>query len=265
MDELEKVAANAEDDSALTELEEEELEDSDSPTEDTEEPEVDENQEGFKKGKEGAKAYAERLKKDRAKLIQEERDKIAKDMGYETYEEFQKANLRRELENDGYNFDDMEPIIKKVIKLDPEYQKLREKVEEATRLEAERWVSSQLRDFNTKYGTKYKNVEDVSLNDTARALWEKSDITLEQAILITSPDMLTKRTTTSTVQANREDSGKSHLKTTTNSGAASNDSSTIIVTDEDVSTYSDILGGSYTKEEVYEMKKKLQEYRNRKK
>ena len=147
--------------------------------------------------------------------------------------------------------------------MDPDYRKLEAKVEEAKKREAEEWATSQLRDFNNKYGTKYKSIDELELTNTAQDLWQNADIDLERALLLTDPNLLDKKQKTSSIKSNRQDSGKKHMTATKGGGASPTGNSNITVTDRDIETFSGIFSRQLSKEEVLEMKRELAGYRKK--
>lgn len=62
------------------------------------------------------KAFANRLKASTEKARREEREAIAKSLGYESYEELQKANEKKLLEEKGLDPDEVSPIVEELVK-----------------------------------------------------------------------------------------------------------------------------------------------------
>ena len=57
------------------------------------------------------KAYSERLKKDREKIRIEEREALAKEFGYDSYEKFRDAHVDNSLLDKGLDPDTVKPLI----------------------------------------------------------------------------------------------------------------------------------------------------------
>ena len=62
------------------------------------------------------KAFANRLKASTEKARREEREAIAKSLGYGSYEELQKANEKRLLEEKGLDPNEVSPIVEEIVK-----------------------------------------------------------------------------------------------------------------------------------------------------
>lgn len=77
---------------------------------------------------ETSKVFAKRLREKTEKAVAEERDKIAKDLGYENYADMQKHRESKILEDSGLNPDDVSPVVDKIIeerlKNDPRMKEL---------------------------------------------------------------------------------------------------------------------------------------------
>lgn len=76
------------------------------------------------------KAFAQRLKQSTNKAITEERERIAKSLGYSSYEELQKNNEKKILEDKGLDADiaadAIDELVKKRIENDPRIKELEE-------------------------------------------------------------------------------------------------------------------------------------------
>lgn len=79
---------------------------------------------------ENTKAFAHRLKQSTEKARQEERESIAKSLGYDSYEDMENKRKNKLLEDNGLNPDDVSPVIDKLVeeklKSDPRMQELEE-------------------------------------------------------------------------------------------------------------------------------------------
>lgn len=77
---------------------------------------------------ETTKAFAHRLKAKTEEAVVAERERIAKDMGYESYEAMQKSKEAKLLEDSGLNSEDVAPVVEKLVeerlKNDPRMKEL---------------------------------------------------------------------------------------------------------------------------------------------
>lgn len=134
------------------------------------------------------KAVSERINVVRRKTEKETQDRIAKDLGYESYEDLQKAKEKKLIKDAGLDEDDIsgvvEQIVNKRIAEDPRMKKL----EEYEAQEKNKFVTSQLDEINKLIGNNtYKSVEELP-KDTLK-LWETTG-NLKQAFLATQGESL---------------------------------------------------------------------------
>ena len=77
---------------------------------------------------ETTKAFATRLKESTDKARKEERDAIAKQLGYDSYDDMQNKRMKEQLENKGLDPDEVTPIVEEIVKerleSDPRMQEL---------------------------------------------------------------------------------------------------------------------------------------------
>ena len=62
------------------------------------------------------KAFAKRLKESTDKARREERENIAKSLGYESYEKMQQERERKLLEDKGFDFNELSPIVDEIVR-----------------------------------------------------------------------------------------------------------------------------------------------------
>lgn len=76
------------------------------------------------------KAFAHRLKESVDKARREERDAMAKELGYSSYEEFSKSKEKKVLEENGLDAENVAPVIDQLVKTrldsDPRFKELEE-------------------------------------------------------------------------------------------------------------------------------------------
>lgn len=118
-----------------------------------------------------------RINEVRAKTEKDTADKIAKELGYESYEAMQQANRDKLIKDNGLNPEDVnkiiDPIIEQKIAADPRMKKLAEYEER----EKTKYINDQLAAINQTTGQKLK-LEDLS--PEVLDLWSKG-IDLEKA------------------------------------------------------------------------------------
>lgn len=132
-----------------------------------------------------------RINEVRRKTEHEVEERIAKQQGYNSYDEMLKAQEHKTFEEHGYDPDDLEkllaPILEKRIANDPRFKKL-EAYEQA---EKNKYIENQLAEINKVSSNKYKSVND--LPQETLDLWSKG-VDLEKAFLVTAgTDILNKR------------------------------------------------------------------------
>lgn len=152
-------------------------------------------------------AVSNRIKSVKKKTEAETQDRIAKELGYESYADLQKANEKKLLKDAGYDDEDINNIVNQLLEKrlasDPRLKKL----EEYEEREKSNFVISQLKEINSLAGSNYTSIDQLS-KDTLK-LWEKTG-NLKQAYLATEGEsLLNKRAKGSTL---------SHLADTSNSG-----------------------------------------------
>lgn len=169
------------------------------------------------------KNYSDRLKKDREKIRNEERDNLAKELGYENYEKFREAHVDNSLLDKGLDPDTVKPLLKDLIKNDPEYVEAMRFKAEKEELEKDVWAKDQIKALNDKFGLNLQSISDLD-EDTVK-LWNNG-VSLDKAYAANHYEDLEK---SSLRKLKEQDSGKSHLKNVDGSTVESDE---VIVTDE---------------------------------
>lgn len=107
------------------------------------------------------KNMSKRINDVRRKTELEVQDRVAKQAGYESYEDMMRATERRIVEDQGYDPDEisalLEPLIEKRLALDPRFKKL----EEIEAREKSDYLNKQLAEINKVSEVKYKSVNDL--------------------------------------------------------------------------------------------------------
>lgn len=169
------------------------------------------------------KNYSDRLKKDREKIRKEERDNLAKELGYENYEKFREAHVDNSLLDKGLDPDTVKPLLKDLIKNDPEYVEAMRFKAEKEELEKNVWAKDQIKALNDKFGLNLQSISDLD-EDTVK-MWNNG-VSLDKAYAANHYEDLEK---SSLRKLKEQDSGKSHLKNVDGSTVESDE---VVVTDE---------------------------------
>ena len=116
------------------------------------------------------KAFAHRLKEATNKARNEERESIAKSLGYESYADMQKKREAEMLEEKGLDPEDVSPIVEQLVQKrlaeDPRLQELGAYKQERMN----EWAKKELTELNELTGGKISKLEDVP-NDVIE-LWK---------------------------------------------------------------------------------------------
>lgn len=137
------------------------------------------------------KAVSKRINAVREKTEQETQNKIAKELGYNSYEELLKASEKKLVKEAGLDETDTEDLVNKLVEKrlanDPRMKRL----EEYESRDKQNFVNSQLQEINELTGSEFKDVSELP-EDTLK-MWEKTG-NLKQAYLATyGESLLTKR------------------------------------------------------------------------
>lgn len=191
------------------------------------------------------KAFAARLKEEKSKAKLEAREEIAKEFGYNSWDEYSNAQTTNKLLDKGLDPESVLPVIKEIIKGDPDYQKAMEYKAREEALEKEMFATNSLKALNEKFGTSYKNISE--LDEETIKMWNEG-ATLEKAYAANNWEKIRDNAIKSSVET-----GKSHLTTVTGGNSQSTEK---VLTDEQLRAFQQI--GGFTKEQVMEYYKKHQ-------
>lgn len=107
------------------------------------------------------KAFANRLKEATTKARNEERDAIAKELGYESYADMQKKRQDQMLEEKGFDPAEVSPIVEELVERriaeDPRFKEL-DSIREQKMKE---WAEKELKDLSDLTGGRVKTLADV--------------------------------------------------------------------------------------------------------
>lgn len=116
------------------------------------------------------KAFSERLKK--------EKEKLAKQLGYDSWEAALEAKTNNTLLDKGIDPTTVKPLLKELMEADPDYRAAIEYKKEREEIEQKIWADNELKKLNEKFGIKIKDIN--SLDDNVIKLWN-SGLSLEKA------------------------------------------------------------------------------------
>lgn len=137
------------------------------------------------------KAVSKRINAVREKTEQETQNKIAKELGYASYNDLLKASEKKLVKEAGLDETDTEDLVNKLVEKrlanDPRMKRL----EEYEARDKQDFVNSQLQEINELTGSEFKDVSELP-EDTLK-MWEKTG-NLKQAYLATyGESLLTKK------------------------------------------------------------------------
>lgn len=158
------------------------------------------------------KAFAARLKEEKAKARDEVREEIARSFGYESWNEYSKAQEDNKMLDRGLDPESVRPVLQDLIKNDPTYIEAMKYKEEKEALEKEMFATNSIRELNAQFGTNYKSVDE--LDEQTIIDWNKGT-PLAKAF---AANNYSKLIDMAVKNANAvKDNGKSHMKTVTGS------------------------------------------------
>lgn len=160
----------------------------------------------------GAKAYSERLKKDRERIRLEERENLAKSFGYDSWDAYIDASTNNKLLDSGLDPESVRPVLKDLLKNDPEYIEAMKYKAEKEELEKQIFADTSLQTLNKKFGTNFKNVDELDA-ETVK-LWN-SGVPLVNAYAANNYASIADSAIRNANMSS--DNGKSHLNNTTGS------------------------------------------------
>ena len=185
------------------------------------------------------KAMSNRINEVRHKTEVETQNKIAKDLGYESYDAMIKAQEKKELQDAGYDDAEAEATINKIIEKrlanDPRLKRL----EEYENRDKEKFVQGQLNEINKLTGSNFTDISQLP-EDTLK-MWEKTG-NLKQAYLATKGEELLSKSS-SYVQKG----STAHMASANNGNISTK---TRALTEEEKSIYRGVLGDYITEDEL---------------
>ena len=190
------------------------------------------------------KAFAARLKEEKQKAKKEAMEEIAQSFGYESWEEYRDAQTNNKLEDNGLDPDTIKPLLKDLIKNDPDYLEAMRYKAEKEELEKELFAKNALTELNQKYGTNFKDVNELDA-DTVK-LWNQGT-PLVKAFAANNVSLILEN---AMKKQQPRDSGKSHLKNVDTSTLEEKD---VTPTEDEMRRFK-LFG--FTEEQVKEFRKR---------
>ena len=162
------------------------------------------------------KAFAQRLKQEKAKAKDEAKKEIAESFGYNSWQEYVDAQTNNKIIDKGMDPDAVKDILKDLIYTNPEYVEAMKYKQEKEELEKEIFASNSIEQLNKTYGTNYKSVNELD-KQTIDA-WN-AGTPLVNAYAAYNMSTIIDSAVKKAMAA--RDSGKSHLKTDSGSSEES--------------------------------------------
>lgn len=157
------------------------------------------------------KAFATRLKEEKAKAKLEAREEIAQSFGYSNWQEYADAQTNNKLLDNGLDPDAVRPVLKDLIKEDPDYVEAMRYKAEKEALEKEIFASNSIQELNNTFGTVFTSIDE--LDPETIKLWNQGT----PLVNAFAANHWVKLQELAVKKAVPRDSGKSHLKTVTGS------------------------------------------------
>lgn len=227
-----------------------------SPQDKTEDDDIDKAIKAILDGEENEPEDKEVPKKDPAftkqfaKRLKEERDKVAKQLGFESFDEALKGATRKEIADAGYDPDDpdfkkaVEAAVKHRLETDPEIAEQRKLLEQFKAQEAKTWERQQLEALEKEYGVKLKSLSDAD-SKTKELMAKGLDLT-DAYFIANKPKLKEKQGT-----------GKEHLQPDAKNGAKGSSDDKIVVTQADIDRFREFSNGNETDDQIRARLEKL--------
>lgn len=185
-----------------------------------------------------------------SKRIKEEREKLAKQLGFESYDSAIKGATRKVITDAGYDPDDddfkqaVEAAVKQRIETDPELTEQRRLIAELKAKETKIWEANQLELLEKEYGVKLKSISDVDVK--VKDLMAKGLDLVDAYFIVNKAKLKTKQQT-----------GKEHLHPEGAGAAKGASDGKVIITQDDITRFREYSNGNETDEEIRARLEKL--------
>lgn len=106
-------------------------------------------------------AFAHRLKEATDKARAKEREDIAKQLGFESYEALQKSREKKTYEDKGLDPDEVAPVVEEIVKQRLESDPRMQELESYRQKQAQEWAKKELTELKALTGGKITKLDDV--------------------------------------------------------------------------------------------------------
>ena len=170
------------------------------------------------------KIVSKRISEERDKIRKEALDEQAQSMGYVNHEEFVKVMTDDKISKTGLDPEEVKPLIKDLLKEDPEYKEALRYKKEKEELEKKIWAKQEIERLNKRFGTTISDVGDLA--PEVVKMWN-TGIPLEKAYAAENIDKITELAT-----KRIQTGGKNHMVQVPSGG--SHTQTTRVITDDDI-------------------------------
>lgn len=211
-----------------------------------------ESTEGTKPDVTETQAFAHRLKEATDKARAKEREDIAKQLGFESYEALQKSREKKTYEDKGLDPDEVAPVVEEIVKQRLESDPRMQELEGYRQKQAQEWAKKELTELKTLTGGKITKLDDVPKD--VLELW-KSKGSLKGAYLELHGEELI-REMQKGVARGQSGSSTSHLSSPRGSTSPQKEENVRPFTEQEKKIYK-IFNPDVTDEQLSKMTKKL--------
>ena len=197
-------------------------------------------------------AFAHRLKEATDKARAKEREDIAKQLGFESYEALQKSREKKTYEDKGLDPDEVAPVVEEIVKQRLESDPRMQELESYRQKQAQEWAKKELTELKTLTNGRITKLDDVPKD--VLELW-KSKGSLKGAYLELHGEELI-REMQKGVARGQSGSSTSHLQSPGGSTAHQKDENVRPFTEQEKRIYK-MFNPDVTDEELSKMTKKV--------
>lgn len=162
------------------------------------------------------KAFAQRLKQEKAKAKEEAKKELAESFGYNSWQEYVDVQTNNKILEKGMDPEAVKEVLKDLIYSNPDYVEAMSYKKEKEELEKEIFASNSIKQLNETYGTTYKSINELDA-ETIK-MWNEGT-PLEKAFAANNMSTIIDSAVKKAISA--RDSGKSHLKSVSGSSEES--------------------------------------------
>lgn len=184
-------------------------------------------------------AVSKRINEVRKKTESETEERIAKDLGYNSYSELLKDKEKSLLKSAGLDDEEVSAIVEQLVEKRFQSDPRMKKLEQLELDEKKEFVTSQLKEINTLSGNNYTSID--QLPKETLELWEKTG-NLKQAYLATKGEEL--------ITKSKSTAYKGTLDHLVNPGTGTSSSKTRLLTEDEKAIFRAVLGDYANEEEL---------------